>query len=173
MWEPRSKPFSHDLRFWYFFVPSLSSVPPVTVPPSLRLSFSVCLFVCACAGALQVIRMQFVYCRFLMTWACVRELVADLERFGFWDSVSVTLHHSAQSTQHTFVHHSSSLPIRLSIFCRCMHFLFAFCHTLLIIVAVLGLGEDRHWVAIFYGFPIVQRKYWMALLFGLSIVNEF
>lgn len=115
-----------------------------SVPPSLRLSFSVCLYVCACAGALQVIRMQFVYCRFLMTWACVRELVADLERFGFWDSVSVTLQHSAQSTQHTFVHHSSSLPIRLSIFCRCMHFLFAFCHTLLIIVAVLGLGEDRH-----------------------------
>lgn len=97
-------------------------------PSSLRLSFSVCLFVCACAGALQVIRMQFVYCRFLMTWACARELaarwiVADLERFGFWDSVSVTLQHSAHST---FVHHSPSLPIRLSIFCRCMHFLLPF-----------------------------------------------
>lgn len=95
--------FASDISLYRASVQFLQS-PSLhpSVPPSLRLSFSVCLFVCACAGALQVIRMQFVYCRFLMTWACVRELVADLERFGFWDSVSVTLQHSAQST-HSFI----------------------------------------------------------------------
>jgi len=109
VWEPRSKPFSHDLRFWYFFFfsgygprssvlspfPSLPLKDPFFGPQS---SFE--WFVCSlCIVVFNDLGLR-------------SSSIAGLLDCCIGGSV----------TSPPFVHHSSGLPIRLSIFCASISF---------------------------------------------------